>query len=559
MQPEKRSSWDRFWWRPAFLQAAATLGAVLLAEAGALGIASLLERRGILLAPALRWLSLAVLALLAGLIAGLWINRQRALRLARILESSRLWLRGNLSRRIADSARDDLGRLAGQLDSLAGHLEKDERDLTELRERNTRLADQVRLLAVVEERNRLARELHDGVKQHLFSVAMTASAIRARLDELKSSGASLPPDLAEMAAEVEGTARAAQREMAHLIEDLRPVTIQDQGLAAALNHYSLLFGAREHLLVYVDVQGEDRSLPPSVAESLYRVAQEALHNIARHARATRVDLTLRCLPEQASLVVRDNGIGFDAGQPARGLGLSNMRERMLALGGSLKIESHPGEGATILADTPIPRQAWLPSEIECQEEPLPSIRNWAWLGQRLVIPVGQTWPWHPADEMHLRQPLVEPGPGPLVVRRKTGLFGSRVVIYHSGASTPVARLRRAGQSWAWEIGNTTWAFLPAGVGKEHMILTRNHLPLAALQEKRRPLNAWSEIVYDGHGYCLRRAQEQPLRWALTSEDGVALLSAELDPLPRITLSRSLPYNLLIMVAIRMVEEVVNKR
>jgi hypothetical protein len=84
-------------------------------------------------------------------------------------------------------------------------------------------------------------------------------------------------------------------------------------------------------------------------------------------------------------------------------------------------------------------------------------------------------------------------------------------------------------------------------------LTRNHLTLAALQEKTRPLNSWSEMLYDGHGYCLSRLPGQPPRCTLISEDGVELLAAELDPLPGITLHRSLPLNLLIMVAAQLVE------
>ncbi|MDY7078801.1 MAG: histidine kinase, partial [Chloroflexota bacterium] len=130
------------------------------------------------------------------------------------------------------------------------------------------------------------RELHDSVKQHLFSLAMTAGGIRARFDALPD----VPHDLAEMVSEVETTAQSAQQEMTRLVKDLRPASLQEQGLAEALNDYTLLFGAREHLLIYLDVQGNDALLPPSVAESLYRVAQEALHNVARHARATRVDV-----------------------------------------------------------------------------------------------------------------------------------------------------------------------------------------------------------------------------------------------------------------------------
>jgi len=218
------------------------LAAVLFAEGVVLRVVALLATEPV---GGLHLALLIVCAALVGLLLGAWASRRLARRLGRALEISRAWLRGNLSLRIADPTKDDLGLLAEQLDLLADHLEKDERDLDVLRERNARLSDQVRALAVVEERNRLARELHDSVKQHLFSLAMTASAIRARFDALQD----VPDDLGEMVHEVETTAQAAQREMTRLIKDLRPGSIEEQGLAEALNDYTLLFGAQEHLLI----------------------------------------------------------------------------------------------------------------------------------------------------------------------------------------------------------------------------------------------------------------------------------------------------------------------
>ena len=103
-------------------------------------------------------------------------------------------MRGNLNVQISDPLPDELGLLSENLDQLASHLEEDEEDLKRLSQSNTRLTDQVRALAVVEERNRLARELHDSVKQHLFSLAMTASAIKARIADLDN----VPDDIHEM-------------------------------------------------------------------------------------------------------------------------------------------------------------------------------------------------------------------------------------------------------------------------------------------------------------------------------------------------------------------------
>jgi signal transduction histidine kinase len=546
---------------------AVTLMAVLTTELVVLGILALAASQGA--SPQPGWgfhiTLVTVGAGLAGLLLGAWASRRVTRRLQRTIEVSRAWLRGNLSLRIADPITDELGLLGKQLDLLAGHLEQDEQDLDELRERNMRLTDQVRALAVVEERNRLARELHDSVKQHLFSLAMTASAIRTRFDALPD----VPEDLAEMAREIETAAQTAQRETTRLIEDLRPGTIQEQGLAAALNDYTLLFGAREHLLIYLEVQGNDKILPPLVAEALYRVAQEALHNVVRHARATRADVHLRCMPSQATLTVHDNGVGFDTSQPREGLGVANMQERLMAVGGRLAIESQTGIGTTVLAEVGLPH-SWdsslsMPAGISGldsgEERPKPTVGNWAWLGQKLVIPVGQAWPWLPADRVHLRGPLVEPGEEPLVVRKDTGFLGlGRDYVLHvlqqGQRHAPLVRVERSRLGYEWETDDTSWALRRIGGLSGRTVLLRNGQPLAAMQYQGRLLNTWSEIIYDGRGYCLCYAKDKdrPNDRVLVDEAGdECLFVKDGDPL-QITLRRALPLPLLVMVAARVLAE-----
>jgi signal transduction histidine kinase len=528
-----------------------TLVAILLAELITLGA---LATRGSEVWVTRVMLTTAVAAL-AGLLLGMWASRRVVYRLERALKISRAWLRGNLSMRIADPVTDDLGLLAEQLDLLAEHLERDEQDLDELRERNMRLTDQVRALAVVEERNRLARELHDSVKQHLFSLAMTASAIRARFDALPD----VPQELTEMVQEIETAAQIAQRETTRLIEDLRPGTLQEQGLVVALNDYTLLFGAREHILIYLEVQGNDRILTPSVAESLYRVTQEALHNVARHARATRADVHLRGLPMQATLNVSDNGIGFDTNQPRRGLGLANMQERMMAVGGRLSIESQPGSGATILAEVPLPHSFDTSFEPQAEisrsvkDRPSPTIENWAWLGQRLVIPVGQTWPWLPADQIHLRRPLVEPAEEPLAVKRVSGFLGlGRNYVLQLGRRRVRVHCGRSG--YEWEAQRASWALRRVRGLSGRMVLTRNQQPLAAMQHQGRLLNTWTEVVYDGRGYRMSYVKGRPGSYVLADEGGDDLLTVEGGDTLQIDLHRALPLILLLMVIARIVDE-----
>ena len=138
-------------------------------------------------------LSILVLAISATILStglGFFLTRRCQRRFTRLFDIIQAWNRGSLSLRIGDRSKDQIGLLGIQLDQLAEHLEEDERDLDELRQRNMRLTDQVRALTVVEERNRLARELHDNVKQHLFSLTMTASGMRAHLEEVADD----PPD-----------------------------------------------------------------------------------------------------------------------------------------------------------------------------------------------------------------------------------------------------------------------------------------------------------------------------------------------------------------------------
>ncbi len=537
-----------------FAHVVVTLVAIIIAEAIVLRAVAWIGRQP---TGSFHLALIIVCAAVPGLLLGAWASRSVVRRVGRALEVSQAWLRGNLSLRIADPVNDDLGLLTSQLDLLAEHLEQDEQDLDELRERNTRLTDQVRALAVVEERNRLARELHDSVKQHLFSLAMTASAIRARFDTLQD----VPEELDEMVCEVETTAQAAQREMTRLIKDLRPGSLQEQGLADALNDYTLLFGAREHILIYLEVQGNDALLPPSVSEALYRVAQEGLHNVARHARATRVDVHLRCIPEQVSLTIRDNGVGFDPSQPRRGLGLANMEERMMTVGGVLTVVSQTGAGTSVLAEVALPHPLGTMDFGEVagidMNRPSPTIENWAWLGQRLVIPVGQTWPWLPADQARLRRPLVEPGGETLTVRRDAGFLGlKRDYVFQLGQRrTPLVQVEQSRSGYEWESNGASWALRRVRGLSGRMVLTRNGQPLAAMQYQGRLLNTWSEIVYDGRGYRLSYIKGQSGRYVLADEVGDELLTAVSGESVQIELHRPLPLPLLVMVTMRIVDEV----
>jgi PAS domain S-box-containing protein len=210
---------------------------------------------------------------------------------------------------------------------------------------NARLFSEARGKAALEERQRLARELHDSVSQALYGIALGVETARELL-----------PDDPERAAEpleyATTLAEAGMTEMRALIFELRPESLEKEGLVAALEKQAAAVQARHGVRVVAELDSEpEASL--EVKEALYRVAQEALHNTVKHARAANVKLKLEVLPEEFTLGISDDGVGFDAQNDFPGhLGLKSMRERATRLGGTLEVASEPGQGVRILARVP---------------------------------------------------------------------------------------------------------------------------------------------------------------------------------------------------------------
>jgi len=214
---------------------------------------------------------------------------------------------------------------------------------------NARLYTQAQQLAAVEERQRLARELHDSVSQALYGIALGARTARKLLDRDASL---MTKQLVGPLDYVLQLAEAGLAEMRALIFELRPESLAQEGLVAAIEKQAASLRARHQLDVQTDLMQE-----PEIAldskQVLYRIAQEALHNIIKHARATRVDVRLVQQAGWLVLAVQDNGHGFDTGGEFPGhLGLKSMRERAIQLGGTLDIESAPGQGTCVRVHIP---------------------------------------------------------------------------------------------------------------------------------------------------------------------------------------------------------------
>ena len=212
---------------------------------------------------------------------------------------------------------------------------------------NARLYSQVERLAILEERTRIGMDLHDGVIQSIYAVGLT----------LESTRLALPDDADEVSTlldtAIEGL-NDAIRDIRNFILDLRPRRFAgdvQQGLAQLVRE----FQANTMVPVSVSVPDRLEDLPLPHGRAIFLTTQEALANVARHARATKVDISLQCIADRVTLAIRDNGRGFDSTNESLrvGHGLANMQARAESLNGSFKIQSSPGTGSAVLLDLPL--------------------------------------------------------------------------------------------------------------------------------------------------------------------------------------------------------------
>jgi PAS domain S-box-containing protein len=222
----------------------------------------------------------------------------------------------------------------------------------ELAERENRLQDLIRKLitAQEEERRKVSYEVHDGLAQTAAGAHQLLQAFARQHPPTSDKGRK---DLARALQLVQQTVGEAR----YVIADLRPTALDDFGLAAAVRLQVEKISNQGSQVDYEEALGDER-LPPEVETALFRVAQEALTNVHKHAPSARVRITLRRLNDSVRLQVRDWGPGFnpemitDGGGPGERLGLSSMRERMALLGGHLEVHSRPGEGTEVVAEIP---------------------------------------------------------------------------------------------------------------------------------------------------------------------------------------------------------------
>lgn len=265
--------------------------------------------------------------------------------LSELLGAVRSVTRGDLSRRVNLTATDEVGQLGTAFNTMARELETKEAA-------RRHLMEQV-IMSQEEERQRVARELHDELAQQVTSVILS----------LESVEAALPSDAQHPRDAVQRARRVAERSLAEtrkLIWDLRPTVLDDLGLVPAIRSY-----AESHLrAVGTDVRlvatGVPAQLPPAMDTAIFRIVQEAVNNVAKHARASHVRIALSARDGVIRGEVVDNGTGFDAARlrtsevlTGGGLGLRGMEERATILGGELKVDSNTGHGTRVTFAIPL--------------------------------------------------------------------------------------------------------------------------------------------------------------------------------------------------------------
>ena len=237
----------------------------------------------------------------------------------------------------------DRGRMIGELADANRRLEE---SMAENAALHARLVEQARVAGVVEERRRLAGEIHDTLAQGLTAiVAQLEAAEQAR---------HRPEKWSRHLTQARSLARSSLTEARRSVRALRPEQLENSTLAEALGELTCGWSQQSGIPVELETAGTARRAPADTEAALFRVAQEALTNVGRHAEAAKVRLTLTYLDDTLLLDVADDGVGFDPDGDAAGYGLVGMRHRLAGVGGTLTVESAPGYGTTLNAAVPLP-------------------------------------------------------------------------------------------------------------------------------------------------------------------------------------------------------------
>lgn len=272
-----------------------------------------------------------------------WVTTGRLTRrLDKITVANQRFAEGEFTVRVEDKRQDDIGQLAQQFNSMADVITQNVDALKQLAERNAELAEQAESSAIQAERVRLSRDLHDSIAQALFSLATSTASLSTVIENDPQKAKQQAQQLAEVAEQ-------AQMDLRAILVDLRPTKVIDYGLDDALRRLCEAWSVTHKIPVNYEAMLQDDDFNSSVEDAVYRIAQEALNNVEKHAQATEVSISLLQLSHQLILSVTDNGQGMpdDAMSKNGRLGVVGMVERARNVNGELEITSDSGQGTTV--------------------------------------------------------------------------------------------------------------------------------------------------------------------------------------------------------------------
>jgi len=277
------------------------------------------------------------------LVIGIALNQLVIKKLQQFVEAASLFGRGDFKKTISFKSDDEIKRLADSFNSMA-------KTLAEKMKLERNYLSQI-IEAQEMERRRISRELHDEIGQALY-------AIKFNLEMIDKDLPRMPSDIQARLGEAKTLSSQTLNAMRQLSQDLRPTMLDDLGLIPTLRWYIQNFSNRLNIHSNFEAVGFEEKLSPQIETAFYRIVQEALNNIAKHAQADRVEVTLVKRDSRIDASIHDNGKGFDpekvlhSGSPERGFGIVGIQERVSLLGGQMDIQSRPGFGTLLHIEIP---------------------------------------------------------------------------------------------------------------------------------------------------------------------------------------------------------------
>jgi NarL family two-component system sensor histidine kinase LiaS len=290
-----------------------------------------------------------IIGLAIGAIFGYVIGNLVKKRLEILVQSTMALERGNLAHRTPDLGEDEIGMMGWHLNVMAERIEEQVASLQRLSSERAAWNDKLKQATITEERQRLARELHDAVSQQLFAISMLTSAVMETIPKD-------PNQASQQIGIVEKMAGDAQSEMRALLLHLRPAHLEGKNLKQGIEDLLTELQTKQAMTLKWKID-EVTDLAKGIEDHLFRIIQESLSNVLRHAKANSIELSLSVIGGQVRLKIIDDGVGFNPTDPqkASSYGLRSMHERVNEIGGVLEVVSRPDKGTEIDVKVPLVR------------------------------------------------------------------------------------------------------------------------------------------------------------------------------------------------------------